>query len=82
MKNLLLTLCYFLLTAGLYAQAPDQISFQAVIRDGADNLLSDWRVGESPHDPLLAPIRYYAETFVQEPSLARKFPAMLGVCAR
>jgi uncharacterized protein (TIGR02145 family) len=45
MKRLLTILAAVLLTAGVFAQSPEQMSYQAVIRDAGNNLVTSQAVG-------------------------------------
>jgi hypothetical protein len=45
MKKLYIFLAAVLLTANIFGQAPEKMSYQAVIRDSGDNLVSNQRVG-------------------------------------
>lgn len=45
MKKLLLLLITVFITVAIFAQAPDKMTYQAVVRDVNDNLLSNQTVG-------------------------------------
>src|SRR6056297_476610 len=45
MKKLFTILATVLLTASVFAQSPEKMSYQAVIRDVSDNLITDTEVG-------------------------------------
>src|SRR6056297_1191415 len=45
MKKLFTILATVLLTASVFAQSPEKLSYQAVIRDASDNLITDTEVG-------------------------------------
>ncbi|MEA3448684.1 MAG: DUF1566 domain-containing protein [Bacteroidota bacterium] len=45
MKKLFTILAAVLITATLWAQSPEKMSYQAVIRDASDNLITDTQVG-------------------------------------
>jgi len=45
MRKTITILTALLLTATLWAQSPEKMSYQAVIRDASDNLITDTQVG-------------------------------------
>ena len=45
MKKLITILVALLITASTFAQAPDKMSYQAVVRDSDDNLVTNQPVG-------------------------------------
>ncbi len=45
MRKLFTIIAAVLLTASVFAQSPEKISYQAVIRDASDNLITDTQVG-------------------------------------
>ena len=45
MKNCLLFLSAFLLSASIFAQVPDKISYQAVVRNGKNELIANRQIG-------------------------------------
>jgi len=45
MKKLFTILCVTILTVSIFAQAPERMTYQAVVRDADDNLLTDHGVG-------------------------------------
>src|SRR6056297_954173 len=45
MRKIFTFLTAVLLTLGMFAQSPEKMSYQAVIRDASDNLLTDTQVG-------------------------------------
>ena len=45
MKKIIIIFAALLMTASVFAQAPEKMSYQAVVRDGSNNLLSSTAVG-------------------------------------
>lgn len=45
MKKIYIVIFAIVLSAGTYAQAPEMLSYQAIVRDAADNLVASSAIG-------------------------------------